>query len=71
MNAVSTPRVVAFDVASDLFGGIMAVFVCLQVNFFILETAPEPFDDDIVNPCSLTVHADAHAQVFDAIDPGY
>src|SRR6202162_5979295 len=36
--------------------------VCLEENLFVLQTSPQPFDEDVVQEPSFTIHADPDAQ---------
>ena len=44
--------------------------VRLEVNVFILYAGLKRFDADIVDPTSLSIHADKNARVFNALNPG-
>ena len=46
----------ASEVAARLADGVIGV----QVNLFVFDRAPQPFDEDVVAPAAATVHADAH-----------
>ena len=48
-------------VPSDQCTRLRDAVVGLQVDLLILQTAPQPFDEDIVDPPALAVHADADA----------
>ncbi len=43
----------------------------MQVDFLIFDGAPETFDKDIVAPCSLAVHRDFDASIFQHIREGH
>lgn len=37
----------------------------MQINAFIFQAAPQPFDEDIVDPAAFAVHGDADARLFE------
>ena len=39
--------------------GLLRRVVGLEVDFFILDAAPKPFDEHVIAPTALAVHADA------------
>ena len=39
-----------------------AGFKCMPINAFIFQRAPQPFNEDIVHPPALAIHADADAR---------
>jgi hypothetical protein len=41
-----------------------------KVDLFILHRTPQPFDDDVVTPNALAVHADADAVFFEQAREG-
>ena len=50
--------VVEVDVAADRLPGLVDRGVSMQVNLFVLDLAPDPFDEDVIAPAPLAVHAD-------------
>jgi hypothetical protein len=42
-----------------------ATLIGFQVHFLVLHTAPQPLDEDIVDPAALAVHADLDAMRFE------
>jgi len=44
--------------------------VVLQVNVLLLQAAPEPLDEDVVDPAPTAVHAGLRPHRFDRFDPG-
>ncbi len=45
------------------------VVVAVEPNFFILQATPEPFDENIVHPAALTIHADQNIVFLQLVDP--
>jgi len=44
------------DPGPDLFQGLDAVLEAMQIDAFVFERAPEPFDEDVVHPPPLAVN---------------
>src|SRR5438270_7113117 len=38
--------------------------IVLQIDILVLDTPPQPFDEDVVQCPPTTVHADAHTRLF-------
>ena len=47
--------------------GDVAVFA--QVDVFVLKTAPQALDKNVIEPAALAVHADEHAVLFESVGP--
>ena len=50
--------VVPVEPVGQVFGKLSASFVGSQVDPFVFQGAPEPFDEDVVFETALAVHAD-------------
>ncbi len=50
--------VVEVDVTADGLPGVADRDVGMQVDLFVLDRAPDPFDEDVIAPAALAVHAD-------------
>src|SRR4051794_35311019 len=61
MARVRPARVVEVDVAADAFARGAYGFVGMQVDLFVLDRAPYPFDEHVVAPAAFAVHRDADA----------
>lgn len=55
---MATLSVVVANVAVQSSSGFSEIAVGIEVDLLIFETAPESFDEDVVNPPTLTIHAD-------------
>ena len=44
--------------------GLRHRFVGLEIDLLVLQTAPQPLDEDIIHPTSFPIHADADAGRF-------
>ena len=60
-----SPVVVEVHPAPDAFTGLGYVVVGGEVDFFVLEATPEPFDEHVVDPAAFAVHTDLYACVFE------
>ena len=49
--------VVKLEVGVDLLPGFESIAVFSEVNFFVLEAAPEPLGEDVVDRSALAIHA--------------
>ena len=66
------PRsVVIVDPAADPGPGLGADFEGLKIDAFVLETAPQPLDHDVVHPPTSAVHGDLHAGVLQDLREGH
>ncbi len=54
--------VVEGDISADLTPGFRNVFISLQIDLLIFDGAPEPLDEDIVTPGTLSI---CYRQVID------
>ena len=52
--------VVEFEVGGDSVARLRHIVVGLEVDFFVLEAAPQPFHEDVVGKAAAPVHADRH-----------
>lgn len=48
----------------QVFGKLSAGFIGFQVDLFVLDRSPEPFDENVVFEASFTVHADFYVPGF-------
>jgi len=53
--------VVKLEVGLDLLPGFPAISVGLEIDFFVLETAPEPLGEDVVDRPVFAIHAQLSA----------
>src|SRR2546427_244806 len=53
--------VVEFEVGGDAAARLRHVLVGLEINFLVLETAPQPLHEDVVGEPAAAVHADRDA----------
>ena len=60
-----SPVVVEVHPAADAFAGLGYILVRAEVDFFVFEAAPEPFDEHVVDPAAFAVHADLDTGVFE------
>ena len=58
-------RVVEVEILRQLLFRIADAFVGMKINVVILHHPPQPFDEHIVDPAALAVHADADAIVLE------
>jgi len=42
--------------------------VSVQIYLFIFDGSPQPFDEDVISPGSLSIHADRDVSVFENFD---
>lgn len=47
---------------------IIAVIINVQVNMLVLDRAPQPLDENIVDGPSPAIHADLYGMVFQTVD---
>jgi len=40
----------------------------VKINFFILDRSPEPFDEDVVTPAALPIHAQLRGDFVERLD---
>ena len=50
--------VIELEVAFQMIPGLRDGIIRMQVDFFILDTAPQPFNEDIVHPTALAIHGE-------------
>src|ERR1039458_970749 len=62
--------VVEGEVAGDAGPRLGDGGVRVEVDFFVLDGAPESFDEDVVAPAALPVHADRNALVLEQAGEG-
>ena len=58
---MGTLCIVEDEVARQLLFCFADALVGMEIHLFILHTAPQPLDEDVVEPAALAVHADANA----------
>lgn len=49
------PGIIIVDPVADLLPGIPATGEGVQIDALIFEAAPQPFDEDVIDPAALTV----------------
>ena len=52
--------VVELEVGGDTLPRLGHVLVGFEVDLLVLETAPEPFDEDVIGKAAAAVHADGN-----------
>ena len=57
--------IVEFEIVPQAFDRLRDVFVSVQINFFVFHTAPQSFDEDVVQRASASIHADGNAAFFE------
>lgn len=65
-----TPCAVALEPPVQGAFQVMEVAVVAQMDFLVFEAVPEPFNEAIVPPAPLAVHAQAHSVSLEAFAPG-
>jgi len=58
------PAVIKVEVTADRSTSLADAVVGSQIHLFVFDAAPQPFDEDIVQPSALAVHADGDG-IFD------
>ena len=58
-----SPLVVEVHPVPDAFACRGYGVVGGEVDFFVFEAAPEPLDEDVVDPAAFAVHVDAHLRL--------
>ena len=61
-------RVVEGQVPGQPFPCLRDAVIGTQVDLFVFDRPPQPFDEDVVPPCVLAVHADLDVGVFQGFD---
>ena len=56
-----SPRIVEGEVPADSSARRRDGLVAMQVHLFVLHGLPQPFDEHIVTPAALAIHADTDA----------
>ena len=57
--------VVPVEPVCHVFGKLGSRFINVQVDSFILQRAPEPFDEDVISETPFAVHADFDVPGFE------
>lgn len=60
--------VIKVEISIQARDGLMNSLVAVQVDFFVFDTPPESFDEDIVQGPAAAIHADGHLMIFE--NPG-
>ena len=63
------PGVVLLEPATQARLQVQQRAVLAQIDFLVLDAAPQPLDEDVVHPPSAPVHADANTQLAEPGDP--
>ena len=50
--------VVELEIAGQLFARLGDALIRMQIDVLVLDAAPEPLDEDVVEPAAFSVHAD-------------
>jgi hypothetical protein len=59
--------VVELEIIIDPSSGFCHTVVGFEIHLFILQGTPHPFDEDIVDPSTLAIHADLDACMFESL----
>lgn len=59
------------DVLAERSPGFRHADIGPQVNLLVFDRPPEPFDERVVPPCALTVHADGDLVLLQQIGEGH
>jgi hypothetical protein len=59
--------IVELEVLVDPVSGLTWRIVLIEIDFFVLETSPEPFREDVVDGPAFAIHADLDVMGFEAI----
>ena len=66
-----SPRVVELQISAQAFPSLRDAVVGTQIDLFIFDRPPEPFDKDVIPPCPLAVHADLDVGILQRRDEVY
>src|SRR5882724_9398345 len=61
--------IVKAEIPGERSAGLGPVRVPVQIDLFVLDTAPEPLDKHVVDPAAFAVHADGNTGVIEHLDP--
>ena len=61
--------IVVINPASDVLTGFPAAGEGIQIDAFIFEAAPQPFDKDVIHPAALAIHRDTNASNLQCAGP--
>lgn len=64
-------RVVELQISTQGFSCSRYAVIGAQIDLFIFDRPPQPFDKDIVPPCAFTVHADLDVGILQRLDEVY
>ena len=64
MKPLTVVKPEVFSQASD---GLGRVLVIVQVDLFVFDAAPEPFDEDVVQRTASPVHTDGDLALFEKV----
>ena len=67
---VTSLCVVELEVAFQMIPGLRDGIIRMQVDCFILDTAPQPFNKDIVHPAALAIDGDSDPVLLEFIGKG-
>jgi hypothetical protein len=65
---MTTFTVVPVDVLRDVRARIAHAVVSSKIDTFVLDRAPDPFDEDVVTPSPLSVHGQLYAMAHHCVD---
>lgn len=60
--------VLELEVFAQALDGLGDAIIVLQVDFLIFDTAPEPFNEDVVRCSTASVHTDGDLSLFENAD---
>jgi len=67
LDAVRSTRAYPYDRSDERFALLLRCFPH-EVHLLVFQRAPQPFDEDVVTPADLAVHADLRAAFLEPVD---
>src|SRR5690348_9691424 len=64
-----TFRIVKIEIDAEPLTRLSPIAIAMQIHFLVFDRAPQPLDEDVVDPAALAVHADADAGALQDIEP--
>ena len=59
-RGVRASTIIEIEISPDAGFGLADAGVGMQINVFVFDRAPQPFDEHVVTPAATAVHADRH-----------
>ena len=60
--------VVPVDVLRDIRARVFHAVVGSKIDTFVLDRAPDPFDEDVIAPGAMSVHGQLHTMANHSVD---